>query len=680
MNQLQHESSPYLLQHAHNPVDWYAWKPEAFERARREQKPIIVSIGYSTCHWCHVMERESFENPDVAALMNEHFINIKVDREERPDVDAIYMEACQLLTGGGGWPLNCFLTPEGKPFYAGTYFPPQPAYNRPSWPQLLAYLADIWENKRDTALDQAEKLTGHIQKGGPLQGRSPMAPDKAIDLEKIRTQIKRQYDLSEGGFGGAPKFPSSMAIQFLLECYEIYRDPEAIEHALFTLEKMISGGIYDQVGGGFARYTTDRAWMVPHFEKMLYDNALLISVLSNACQLVNDKRLVPQGLSPHYSQIFRETIEETLAYVAREMTSADGGFYSAQDADSEGVEGKFYVWEQEELETLLGEKAAAFCAYYGVAEQGNWEEKNILHRTQAPALHGQFERERQILLQHRSQRIWPLLDTKILLDWNALMCSAYAQAYLALGQEAYKDAAVKNISFVLKQLRMPATAGHLPGLKHSITQEYAFLDDYAFFIAALLDVYEITFEPQYAQLASQYQAYVLEEFGDPSDALLFFAGTRQTDILLRKKDIYDNATPSGNSVMALNLQRLGLLMHREDWLQQSKKMLEAMQQSVENFPLSMAKWNIVFLRNVFPAAEIAIVGDNARQKATFIQRSFLSNKIISASNRSNEDIPLLAGKDGGTDAYIYLCRDFACQKPVVSLEEFWDSITPPLET
>jgi uncharacterized protein YyaL (SSP411 family) len=363
MNRLQHESSPYLLQHAHNPVDWYAWKPEAFERARAEQKPILVSIGYSTCHWCHVMERESFENEDVAAFMNEHFINIKVDREERPDVDAIYMEACQLLTGSGGWPLNCFLTPDAKPFYAGTYFPPRSMHNRPGWLQLLEHLANVWETKRDTAIDQAERLLTNIERNDgifinsqALQG-SNLSATSAPNAQTMFAKMRAQFDHSEGGFGGAPKFPSTMAFQWLLNWYHFSGNPEALEHALFSLDKMARGGIYDQIGGGFARYATDREWLIPHFEKMLYDNALLVSVLSEAYKIVESSQ------QPSAKDQWATIIQQTLDYIASEMTNSEGGFYSAQDADSEGVEGKFFVWDKSEIEAILGEEAGLFANF-----------------------------------------------------------------------------------------------------------------------------------------------------------------------------------------------------------------------------------------------------------------------------------------------------------------------------
>jgi len=677
MNHLQHETSPYLLQHAHNPVDWYAWRPEAFERARTEQKPILVSIGYSTCHWCHVMERESFENEDIAAFMNENFINIKVDREERPDVDAIYMEACQIITGGGGWPLNCFLTPEGKPFYAGTYFPPRPAYNRPSWLQVLQHLADIWETKRKVAYEQAEKLLAHINRNDDIFIQKPsnskletqnffnLETLKPSNLETIYTQMRDRFDRAEGGFGGAPKFPSTMAIQFLLNYHFFTKNPEALEHATFSLDKMIHGGIYDQIGGGFARYATDRAWLVPHFEKMLYDNALLVSVMSEAYKLTG-------------KELYRETVEETLAYVKREMTSPEGGFYSAQDADSEGVEGKFYVWDKAEIEEILGEESHLFCEFYGVTEEGNWEEKNILWRPssfeefaavnnlEVESLKKRLKIGREKLFAVRSERIWPGLDNKILLSWNALMASAYVSAFTALGHEEYREVAVRNIEFLLKNFA-DENSEHL---KHSASQSDAFLEDYAFFIAALTDVYQITFNVKYLQIAGKYTDAVLSYFFDADTGLFFFTDARQSDIILRKKDLYDNATPSGNSTMALNLQRLGILLDRREWRETASKMLLTMQESVERYPLSFERWAAAMMHEVHPMHEIAVIGDNAEAKAIEIQKEFLPNKVIAATRAPSDEIPLLAEKPGAADAMIYVCRDFSCQRPVSDLDEF----------
>lgn len=701
MNHLQRETSPYLLQHARNPVDWYAWRPEAFERARAEQKPILVSIGYSTCHWCHVMERESFENEDIAAFMNENFINIKVDREERPDVDAIYMDACQILTGGGGWPLNCFLTPEGKPFYAGTYFPPRPAHNRPSWLQLLQHLANIWETKREVALEQAEKLIAHISRNDDIFIHKPSSSEtlqpfnfetlQPANHETIYYKMRESFDRVEGGFGAAPKFPSTMAIRYLLNYHWFTHNPEALEHARLSLDKMIHGGIYDQLGGGFARYATDRGWLVPHFEKMLYDNALLVSVLSEAYKLTGE-------------ELYRKTIEETLHYIRREMTNPDGGFYSAQDADSEGVEGKFYVWDKTEIEKILGEEAPLFCSFYSVTEHGNWEETNILWRPSSyeefaaannleiESLKKRLQSCREKLFEVRSKRIWPGLDDKVLLSWNALMASAYAAAYTALGHEEYREAAVRNIEYLLKNFtaasivhspasvvgRQSSVVSRSPSavLKHSASQNDAFLEDYAFFIAALTDVYQITFNVTYLQIAGKYTDDVMSFFSDPETGLFYFTDARQPDIILRKKDLYDNATPSGNSTMALNLQRLGILLDRREWRDTASNMLQTLRETVERYPLSFERWATVMMNETYPIHEIAVVGDNAGEKALAIQKKFLPNKVIAASATPTDIIPLLAGKPAGKEALIYVCRDFACQRPVSDLDEFRQLVLP----
>jgi len=699
MNRLQHESSPYLLQHAHNPVDWYAWKPEAFERARAEQKPILVSIGYSTCHWCHVMERESFENEDVAAFMNEHFINIKVDREERPDVDAIYMEACQLLTGSGGWPLNCFLTPDSKPFYAGTYFPPRSMHNRPGWLQLLEHLANIWETKRDTAIDQAERLLANIQRNDGifinsqrLQGSNLSAPS-APNAQAMFAKMRAQFDHSEGGFGGAPKFPSTMALQWLLNWHYFSGNPEALEHALFSLDKMARGGIYDQIGGGFARYATDREWLIPHFEKMLYDNALLVSVLSEAYKIVE------RSQQPSAKDQWATIIQQTLDYIAREMTNLEGGFYSAQDADSEGVEGKFFVWDKSEIEAILGEEAGLFCEFYGVTEAGNWEEKNILwrpftydafavdHNIKVEELKNRLNSSAEKLLARRSQRIWPGLDDKILLGWNALMTSAYTAAFTALGLEDYRQAAVRNLNFLLDNFQNPPITDHQSPItnhqspittrqswRHSAAQPFAFLDDYAYLIAALVDVYQISFEPRYLQLAGECTEFVFGHFHDPESNMFFYTDIDQTDILFRKKELYDNATPSGNSTMVHNLQRLGILLDRPEWRETASGMLAAMRETLEKYPLSFERWATAMLNEAYPIHEIAIIGENAFEKALEIQRRFLPNKVIAASKAPDDTLPLLADKPGAADALVYVCRDFACQRPVSSLEEFWELV------
>jgi uncharacterized protein YyaL (SSP411 family) len=680
MNRLQHETSPYLLQHAHNPVDWYAWKPEAFERARREDKPIIVSIGYSTCHWCHVMERESFEDADTAAFMNEHFINIKVDREERPDVDQIYMEACQAISGSGGWPLNCFLTPDGRPFFAGTYYPPRPAYNRPSWMQVLINMYRAFRDKRPTVEEQADRLVERIQGSDRVFVKEQLLDEEEellftpVLLQNMYHGLAKTFDARYGGFGGAPKFPATMTMQYLLRYYHHYQDPEALQYVTFTLNKMSGGGIYDQLGGGFARYATDAAWLIPHFEKMLYDNALLAGVLSEAYLLTRR----PQ---------FADTIRRTLEFIEREMTHPDGGFYSALDADSEGEEGKFYVWQKAEIDEILGEESELFCAFYGVSEEGNWEGTNILWR---PAPEREFAEQkgmstadlrrrlaasRDRLFAAREKRIRPGRDEKVILGWNALQCTAYAKAYLALGEESCRERALRNLEFIFEHMQRKNS----PDLYHTfatregenVAQYDAFLDDYAFLIEALLQVYQITFDEQWLIKAREYAELVLTEFADPESKLFFYTHRKQQDIILRKKEIYDSAQPSGNAVMAVNLLKLAALTGQMEYREHAREMLRRVREAVEKYPSSFSRWAEAMALLVEPLYEIAVVGPEAMTKAIDLQRNaFLPNSVVMAAERALENYPLLAGRgtaDGRT--LIYVCQDFACQMPVSSVAE-----------
>ncbi|MCB9294882.1 MAG: thioredoxin domain-containing protein [Lewinellaceae bacterium] len=664
MNRLQHETSPYLRQHAHNPVDWYAWKPEAFGRAKAEDKPILVSIGYSTCHWCHVMERESFEDEQVAAFMNEHFINIKVDREERPDVDQIYMEACQAISGSGGWPLNCFLTPDGRPFFAGTYYPPRPAHNRPSWPQLLQYISEAFHTRREEVEDQANQLTEAIRKSDTvflkkdalqIPAEELFTPALAASMYKA---LMQQADTSHGGFGGAPKFPAAMSLRYLLDYHFLTGEEDALAHVELSLKKMILGGIYDQLGGGFARYSTTRDWLVPHFEKMLYDNALLVGLLADACRLKPD-------------HLYKEAIEETLAFIDREMTSPEGGFYSALDADSEGVEGKFYVWTKQEIDDILGEDAPLFNDYYGVSEEGNWEGVNILHRgfrLRSTRRSGLSEAETR-LFNERAKRIHPGLDDKVLLGWNALMATACCKAYAALGRPAYLQMAERNIQFLIEKF----AEGEGPAMYHTYKEgkgQYdAFLEDYALLIEALIELFSINQDTSLLQGAGKYADHLIAGFLDPDSKLFYFTGAQQEDIILRRKDLYDSATPSGNSTMAHNLHRLGILLGRDDFTRLSVDMLRQVKGSVERYPSSFARWARALLYRVYPMQEVAVVGQNAEGQAKALNAAFVPNMVLMAATAADEAYPLLAGKGTGGDTNIYVCREYACQRPVKTVEE-----------
>jgi uncharacterized protein len=693
MNQLSKETSPYLLQHAHNPVHWYAWKPEAFEKARREDKPILVSIGYSTCHWCHVMERESFENQSVADFMNQHFVCIKVDREERPDVDQIYMEACQVISGSGGWPLNCFLTSDTRPFFAGTYYPPQPSYGRPSWQQILQNMAGAYQQKRDIVEEQADKLTEIIRgadktfvKTTGFDAKLGQNTDLSRDnregghfseifnqnlLDKIFDNLTDRFDRQEGGFGGAPKFPSTMCIQYLLDYYFHTKEEVALEHAELSLIKMIQGGIYDQIGGGFARYATDRAWLIPHFEKMLYDNALLIQVIADAYKLTK-------------KDIYRETIEETLDFILREMQNTDlsrgyreGVFFSAYDADSEGVEGKFYVWAKEEIDAVLGKESPLFCAFYDVTEEGNWEENTILWRQRSYEAYAESEKievselkthmasARQKLYAVRGKRIKPSLDDKILLSWNALMISGFAKAYEALGTEGYRKTAINALDFILANFKNPE-GGYFHTYKNGQSQYAAFLEDYAYLIEALLDVYGVTFDKKYLHKAQELTDFVLDNFWDAADNLFYFTSKTQTDILLRKKDLYDSAMPSGNSTMMKNLGRLSVIFDKNDYKDVHFAMLSTMADAIKMYPTSFSKWASGLLSAVHPPFEIAVMGDDYFDKALAINALFLPNKIVMASPEQDAELPLL---DRNTEGGIFLCQNYACHLPVQTVDE-----------
>lgn len=681
MNRLQFETSPYLLQHAHNPVDWYAWKPEAFAKAKEEDKPILVSIGYSTCHWCHVMERESFENEQVAAFMNKYFVNIKVDREERPDVDQIYMEACQAMSGSGGWPLNCFLTPDGRPFFAGTYYPPRSLHNRPSWVGLLQNIQQAFEQRRQVVEEQADQLTKMIQNSDSVFIKDQLLSDELKDgvsviaADEMFEQLKARFDSREGGFGSAPKFPGSMSLEYLLEYHYFTGNQEALDHVLFSLDKMIMGGIYDQLGGGFSRYATDRAWLVPHFEKMLYDNALLVGLLAQTYQITGKK-------------LYRDTIEETLAFIKREMTNPEGGFYSALDADSEGEEGKYYVWEYEQVAAALGEQGSAFMAFYDVTPAGNWEGKNILWRAELAEsfckkndiplaeFRTKMNAARQKLFDLRNQRVRPGLDDKIILSWNALQVTAYAKAYAALEIEDYKVTANKNLQFLLQAFAQSEGIGLYHTYKEGKAQYDAFLEDYAFLIEACLEVYAITFNESWLDKARHFTAYVLENFQDQESKLFYFTSTQQDDLILRRKDMYDSAQPSGNSTMVRNLRKLGLLIGNTEYQALSSEMLLRVHESVRKYPSSFSRWASALLSGVHPFYELAVVGPEALPIGSKINNLYLPNKVMMAAVSGNDAIPLLAGKSGMDDTNIFVCKDYACELPVKTISQVRKMVDP----
>ncbi|HVZ57452.1 MAG TPA: thioredoxin domain-containing protein [Chitinophagaceae bacterium] len=680
-NHLIHETSPYLLQHAHNPVEWYPWGEEALARARRENKPILVSIGYSACHWCHVMERESFEDPDTASLMNREFINIKIDREERPDLDHIYMDAVQAMTGAGGWPLNVFLTPEAKPFYGGTYFPPTRFHNRPSWQEVLTGVARSFREKGEAISQQAESLTDHLRQANQFGLQVPSGDASRelfsrASLDQVYGQIMQQADRQWGGFGRAPKFPQTMAILYLLRYHWLTGENGALEQAERSLQAMIRGGIYDQLGGGFARYATDTEWLVPHFEKMLYDNALLIQVLAEACQLTGRGE-------------YRRVIQDTLAFVTRELMGSEPAFLSALDADSEGEEGKFYTWDYAEVESLLGADAGLFCAYYDISPQGNWEGRNILRvstpRPEFAARHGLSETElesrleqgRRLLMRTREGRVRPGTDDKVILGWNALMNSALTRAYQATGRDDYRELAVANMRFLLDQFRDPDHPGHLRHVWKTGASRYpAFLDDYAFLIRALIDLYEVTADAGWLQEAAGRMAWVREHFQEEGTGFFYYTHAGQEDVILRKKEIYDGAVPSGNAVMAVNLHHLGILLDRSDYREQAAGMLVSLGRVITQYPTSFGCWACLLQESVAGTREIAIVGDLYATRLAELLTHYVPHRVLMAAPASDPDYPLLAGKGEPGTTQMYLCKDFSCRQPVDSTSSFIQQLTP----
>jgi uncharacterized protein YyaL (SSP411 family) len=677
-NRLINETSPYLLQHAHNPVDWYSWGDEALKKAKEENKPILVSIGYAACHWCHVMEKESFENEETAALMNEHFVNIKIDREERPDLDHIYMDAVQAMTGSGGWPLNVFLTPDAKPFYGGTYFPPRRAFNRSSWKEVLLAVSAAYHQKRDEINSQAENLTQHLLQSNSFGLQQPRINSAIFIKEKIDEafhNLVKSADKEWGGFGGAPKFPQTFSIQFLLRYTYITKNQEALLQACLSLDKMIAGGIYDQVGGGFARYSTDTEWLVPHFEKMLYDNALLVSVLSEAYQLTRNER-------------YYQVIEETIDFVERELMNPGRGFYSALDADSEGEEGKFYVWEHGDVKRLLGNDAEIFCEFFGIAEKGNlpagqvdWEEKNILHIKKPLELFAKeknilpaevkivIQKGKSVLLTERNKRVRPALDDKIILSWNALMNTACSKAFAATGKEKYRRLAIDNMKFLLQHFKNKNGNYFHHTWKNDQAKNFAFLDDYAFLIQALLHLQEISGDTDWLFKAREIAEYAIENFSEPEMTFFFFTDAKQQDVIVRKKEVYDGATPSGNATMAYNAYHLSIFFDIPQLKERAEKMITSIGNAISRYPTSFGVWANLLTEMIYGTEEIAVVGKNSFSLANRVLAEYIPHKVLMISATGNEKLPLLAGKQPSDPPLIYLCKAYSCLKPVSEVSE-----------
>jgi hypothetical protein len=672
-NRLITETSPYLLQHANNPVDWFAWGPEALERSRAEDKPILLSIGYSACHWCHVMERESFENEAIAALMNQNFINIKVDREERPDLDAVYMEAVQMLTGSGGWPMTVFLTPEGKPFYGGTYFPPVDRMNTPGFPRLLQSISEAYRTNRG----EIERVTGQIveQMGRANQLEPGVTPLSADILHQAYSTLASNFDYQNGGFGAAPKFPQPMTPEFLLRYYHHGYNQRALEMVEMTLEKMAHGGIYDQIGGGFHRYSTDAYWLVPHFEKMLYDNALLARLYLHAYQLTG-------------RDLYRRICEETLDYVLREMTDPRGGFYSAQDADSEGEEGKFFVWSPQEIRDAMGEEdARIFSDFFGVTQGGNFEGANILTRrpdeSGFAAKHGMpldelialIARGKRKLLAVREQRIHPLRDDKVLAGWNGLMLRSFAEAGAALGRPDYRDAADNNAAFLLDHLKPEGRL--LRTWREGEAKLLGYLEDYSGVADGLLALHEATLETRWLTEAITLADQMIDLFWDDGVSAFYDTGKDHETLVIRPRDIFDNAQPSGSSIASDVLLKLAVITGNDNYASRAASTLRPLVQMMGRAPGGTGHWLAVLDFYVSIPREIAIVGprDDPATRALLdtVFRRYLPNKVVVGSHdtsvdhlrRNGLEFPLLEGRNlvaGRPTAYV--CQNYACQLPV----------------
>jgi uncharacterized protein len=665
-NRLIHEKSPYLLQHAHNPVDWYPWGEEAFEKSKKENKPIFISIGYSTCHWCHVMEHESFENEAIAQVMNEHFVCVKVDREERPDVDQIYMSAVMMLTGQGGWPLNLFLTPDLKPFYGGTYFAPDARYGRPGFPTVLEDIARVWKEKPGEVEKAGKQLAEFVAKppadtsGGPL--------NEAV-LTQTRQFCEESFDAEDGGFRSAPKFPPSMLLGFLLRFHQKTGDKSVLPLVETTLNKMAQGGIYDQVGGGFARYSTDNHWLVPHFEKMLYDNALLARAYLEAYQVTGQEE---------YARVAREIF----TYLFRDMTDKAGGFYSAEDADSEGEEGKFYVWTPAELKSILGDKDGGdFIRLYGATEKGNFESANILHlKGDLPSSLKAIGRDeawwkgaRDKVLEARSKRIRPHLDDKVLTAWNSLMISSLAYATQALGDPQYLQAAEKASAFLSKNLFKGGRL--LASYREGPSDIQGYIDDYAFFQAAQLDLYESTFNPSYLEKAIELEKDMVRLFWDKKNGAFYFTGSDQKDahrLLTRTKEAYDGVIPSGNSMAALSYYRLAEFTGKKEYRERADAILKCfagtLAKAGSNYPLMLQAFQFDF----YGSSEIFVTGvrKDSQEVLALLWKTYLPNKVLvfSEEGKVKDLVPLIPWAQGRSTQKgkptVYVCKNYQCQLPV----------------
>ena len=658
-NHLIHETSPYLLQHAHNPVDWYPWGEEALKKAQLENKLILVSIGYSACHWCHVMERESFENEEVAKLMNEYFICIKVDREERPDVDQIYMNAVHLMRGQGGWPLNCFAMPDGRPVFGGTYFPKE------QWMHTLKTLHLSFLEDPLKFEEYAENLLKGIQKSELIDVQTNTSIFSKDDLDQVYQQMAGGFDRQKGGFGGAPKFPLPIGLEFVLAYGQLNQQKKALEFVELTLDEMAKGGIYDQIGGGFARYSVDNEWLAPHFEKMLYDNAQLVSLYSKAYQITKNP-------------LYKHVVIQTLDFVKRELTQNEGGFYSALDADSEGEEGKYYVWSKTEVQQLLGADAELFCEAFDITEKGNWEGKNILRIKKSHLyLSNKFnipEKEMEdklahlstTLLQARNKRIRPGLDDKILCSWNALMMQAYIDAYKAFGDQEYLETAKKSANFLWAKLSDQNGKLHRT-YKNGHAKIDGFLEDYAFLIKAYTSLYQVSLNEKFLQRAESLMKYSVEHFLHQG-SMMFYYAEEDENLVARKMESSDNVIPAANSVMAHNLLDLASLTENKEFVRHAEIMLKNMQNSLKKGQVYYANWDLLLMRFTSPSQEVVVMGENAADYVKELQYDWSFNTIYAGGVKETKN-PLTKDRYVEGKTLIYVCENQVCQYPVATVNE-----------
>lgn len=665
-NRLINSLSPYLLQHAYNPVDWFPWGKEALEKAIHENKPIIVSIGYSACHWCHVMEKECFEKEEVASIMNTYFVCIKVDREERPDIDHIYMDAIQAMGLSGGWPLHVFLTPEAKPFYGGTYFPLQ------QWKTILIKVAEAYKTQKQQLENSATQFVDILSIKDTEKFKLTLTEDSVstAELHHIYDHLADHFDTEAGGIGQAPKFPMPCNYFFLLRYYYYTKNEKTLHQITHTLDQIASGGIYDQIGGGFSRYAVDDEWIVPHFEKMLYDNAQLISLYAETYTLTKENR-------------FKDIIYETIQFLQEELMQPQGGFYSALDADSEGIEGKFYIWKKEEIDKLLGADSSLFNTYYHITQEGNWENGyNILycdlsqrdllskkHNLTKEELDEKIKKYKKILLDERKKRIKPSIDDKIITSWNALTISGLVDAYTACDEPLFLKSAIQNADFLLTHLKKDRELYRI--YKDGSTSVNAYLDDYACLIQALIKLYQVTFNERWILESIHLTDYVIEHFYDPEEQLFYFTSSISEQLIARKKELFDNVIPSSNSIMAINLHFLSLYTYNQRWSFISDQMLQRVRSLFKSGTTHLTNWACLYIYKLYPTIEISIIGKNTAMDIQKLNSFYLPNKLIATSPTSNESqLAILKDKNSkGEESTFYICYNKKCISPIINIED-----------